>query len=107
MRQPDCAAYLADIKAAQERRVRENTDGDTPDLTDRDNLLRELQLQYRTATDPKSKADILNKIADICKMKQAETPTEEEDRVHYYLPMKCGICPYKKEHDEQMTESKK
>lgn len=94
LRQPDCTAYLNDIKAAQERRIRENTDGDTPDLTDRDNLLSELQLQYRTATDPKSKADILNKIADICKMKQAETPTEEENRVHYYLPMKCGQCPY-------------
>lgn len=94
LRQPDCAAYLNDIKAAQARRIRENTDGDTPDLTDRDNLLAELQLQYRTATDPKSKADILNKIADICKMKQAETPTEDENRVHYYLPLRCDICPY-------------
>lgn len=92
LRQPDCTAYLADIRAAQARRIREDTD--TPDLTDRDNLLSELQQQYRAATDIKTRTDILARISDICKMKQAETPTEEENRVHYYLPMKCGQCPY-------------
>lgn len=101
LHKPDCATYLNDIRAAQQRRIQESHDTDTPDLTDRETLLQELQRQYGIATDVKTRTDILARISDICKMKQTEKPTEEENLLNFYLPQKCYDCPYKKEHDER------
>lgn len=40
----------------------------------------------------KDRVDVLNKIADLQRMKQEENKTEEE-RVHYFLPLTCCNCP--------------
>jgi len=105
LRLPHCQAYVKDIKAAMYRRAQETTDSDTPDLTDRDNLLMELQRQYKAATEVKTRTDILARIADITRMKQQDERKEDEERIHYYLPMKCALCPckefYDKQHDKQ------
>lgn len=67
---------------------------DENDLTVRDNLLKELQIQYRAATTPKEKTDILARIADIQQMKKVEQ-AEEQKRVFFYLPKKeCEGCPF-------------
>lgn len=94
LRQPQSQEYVKDIKAAMYRRAVEQADGDTPDLTDRDNLLRELQRQYQAATEVKTRMDILVRIADITRMKQQNENKADERRIHYYLPVKCGECPY-------------
>ena len=39
----------------------------------------------------KDRADVLMKIADLQQMKKDEN-TEEEETVHYYLPMQCYRC---------------
>ncbi len=43
----------------------------------------------------KERTEVLLKIADLQRMKQEENK-EEEQRVHYYLPLKCELCPLKK-----------
>lgn len=40
----------------------------------------------------KDRVDVLNRIADLQRMKQEENKTEEE-RVHYFLPLTCCNCP--------------
>ena len=39
----------------------------------------------------KDRADVLMKIADLQQMKKDEN-TEEEETVHYYLPLQCYRC---------------
>lgn len=56
--------------------------------------LRELNDIYRQATDAKQRADILKQVADLQQLKKDENKAEEQ-RTHYYLPIKCALCPYK------------
>jgi hypothetical protein len=64
------------------------------DLTDKSNVIKELQILYRSEHNAKAKSDILMKIADLERMKQ-EKPVQEEDRVHYYMPhSECEKCPH-------------
>ena len=64
------------------------------DLKSKDGMIDALAEQAAEATDPKQKADILMKIADLQRMKQDEN-TEKEKLVHYYLPLRCEVCPWK------------
>ena len=66
----------------------------THDLKSKDGMIDALAEQAGEATDPKQKADILMKIADLQRMKQDEN-TEKEKLTHYYLPLRCEVCPWK------------
>lgn len=50
----------------------------------------------------KDRVDVLNKIADLQRMKQEENKTEEE-RVHFYLPLTCYVCPLFKAEKERQS----
>lgn len=50
----------------------------------------------------KDRVDVLNKIADLQRMKQEENKTEEE-RVHYFLPLTCYVCPLMKAEKERQS----
>lgn len=65
------------------------------DLKSKDGMIEALSAQVRDTQDPKQKADILMKIADLQRMKQDEN-TEKEKLVHYYLPLRCEACPWKR-----------
>jgi hypothetical protein len=102
VRQPNCKKFLdaqrlllSDIAKKEYKELRKEYPDDL-DLTDRNNLLNELQLQYRAAGSVKEKSDILARIADITRMKQLDDKAEQEERVHFYLPLKeCENCPHK------------
>lgn len=66
----------------------------THDLKSKEGMIDALAEQAGEAADPKQKADILMKIADLQRMKQDEN-TEKEKLVHYYLPLRCEVCPWK------------
>jgi uncharacterized protein (DUF924 family) len=102
VRQPNCKKYLdaqrllLSDRAKKEYQELRKEDPNDLDLTDRNNLLNELQLQYRAAGSVKEKSDILARIADITRMKQLDDKAEQEERVHFYLPLKeCENCPHK------------
>lgn len=62
---------------------------------DKDFILSEL-IKAQTTLQGRDKVDVLNRIADLQQMKKEETKNEEE-RVHYYLPLPvCDNCKYKK-----------
>lgn len=53
----------------------------------------------------KDRVDTLIKIADLQQMKKEET-TAEEERVVYYLPLRCKLCElYQKERKNQARKS--
>lgn len=66
------------------------------DLRSKDGMLDALEEQLGATDDAKQKTDILMKIADLQRMKQEEN-IEKERQVHYYLPLRCEVCPFKNE----------
>ena len=66
-----------------------------------------LQDTIMTTTDPKLKADLAIKLADLQGYKKEKTEKEEK-RVRYYLPVKCSFCEFFKKNsvpqEEQSTE---
>ena len=95
LRQPKSKDFLDSQRAILQSKATKKEAADPTDLTDRDNLLRELIIQYRSETTPKLKADILTKISDILNFKKLQDLKDEEKRVYYYLPrLECEGCPF-------------
>lgn len=63
-------------------------------LRTKDGVLSALEFDAESTNDPKQRADIHMKIAELQRLKN-----EEDDRknklVHYYLPLRCTVCPWK------------
>ena len=63
-------------------------------LRTKDGVLSALEYDAESTNDPKQRADIHMKIAELQRLKN-----EEDDRknklVHYYLPLRCSVCPWK------------
>lgn len=77
-------AYIKEMREKQRGMVQEAAEG--VDLTNKDNLLRALQNEYRSSTDPKDRAAILGRIADISRMDKREEEKEVRPLVHYFIP---------------------
>ena len=66
---------------------------DNLDLSNKDELLKELNRRYNATFDDKIKNDIAKMIIDVNNMKKAEIQ-EDKQLKHYYLPLrKCSDCP--------------
>ena len=63
------------------------TEGQDVDKTE---LVRELTILFRKEKDPKLKADIGMKLADLQQMKKEQT--EQGEQIKYYLPLQCSRC---------------
>lgn len=83
------------VGASKEDLTREDARELVEKYKDKDFIIAEL-IKTQTSLQGKEKAEILNKIADLQQMKKEETKNEEE-RVHYYLPLPvCDKCQYQK-----------
>lgn len=70
---------------------------------DKTELVRELTILFRKEKDPKLKADIGMKLADLQQMKKEQT--EQEEQINYYLPLQCSKCAlYLKEKEAMEKE---
>ena len=73
----------------------------------KEELAKLLSQTITTTTDPKLKADLVVKLADLQGYKKEKTEKEEK-RVRYYLPVKCSFCEFFKKNsvpqEEQSTE---
>lgn len=84
-----------DNRAAKSKKKKKSTEeeekaGNVVQYRDKDAVLSGLEqtLPYLRGKD---RADVLMKIADLQQMKKDEN-TEEEETVHYYLPLQCYRC---------------
>lgn len=75
------------------------------DLRDKDGVIEALTAQYTKALDPKVKADIAMKIADLQQMKKDENKDEKE-LVHYYVPLTCNSCDLYNKAKENINNEK-
>lgn len=85
------AAFLPDNDSPISKKKKKNTETENVvQYRDKDAVLSGLEqtLPYLRGKD---RADVLMKIADLQQMKKDEN-TEEEETVHYYLPLQCYRC---------------
>lgn len=85
------------------RQVRDESESDTLnsgsqcfvnkviETVSKDEMIKEFSALFRAEVDPKLKAEIGIKLADIAGMKKQEQQTDDTT-IHYYLPLKCGKC---------------
>ena len=59
---------------------------------DKDAIVSELNILADATKDPKQKTEILMKLADLQQMKRDTTKEEEDNTIHYYLPLNCRNC---------------
>ena len=53
----------------------------------------ELNTLVNATRDPKQKTEILMKLADLQQMKKDKTQDEEDNTIHFYIPINCYQCP--------------
>ena len=70
------------------------TEGNKPKAgrRDKDAIVSELNILADATKDPKQKTEILMKLADLQQMKKDVTKEEEDNTIHYYLPLNCRNC---------------
>ncbi len=84
---PECKAF---IEIEQQRLNIAHSSTDTENRSKQD-IARELNVLATQTGDPKLKAELLMRLADLEGMKKQET-TEESEQIKYYLPLKCSQC---------------
>jgi hypothetical protein len=90
------AAFIPDNDRTKSKKKKKNTEteeenaGNVVQYRDKDAVLSGLE-QTLPDLRGKDRADVLMKIADLQQMKKDEN-TEEEETVHYYLPLQCYRC---------------
>lgn len=93
-KRPSVAKYIAVLKNGTKKSSTDNTviaDG-AYNLRTKDGVLAAMEEEANRTQDPKQRADIILKIADLQKMKN-EDDKEQKKLVHYYLPLRCERCP--------------
>lgn len=84
---PECKAF---IEIEQQRLNIAHSQTDTENRSKQD-IAKELNILATQTSDPKLKAELLMRLADLEGMKKQET-VEEEEKIKYYLPLKCTQC---------------
>lgn len=74
---------------------------DNTENRSKDDVIKELNTLATQATDPKLKAEILLKLADLQQMKKQDDE-DKESKIHYFAPLKCSQCPIKKAAAEKL-----
>lgn len=84
------AAFLPNNDSTNSKKNKKNIEAEVVQYRDKDAVLSGLE-QTLPFLRGKDRADVLMKIADLQQMKKDEN-TEEEETVHYYLPLQCYRC---------------
>lgn len=84
---PECKAFI-EIEQQRLNIVHSSTEAENRSKQD---ITRELNVLATQTGDPKLKAELLMRLADLEGMKKQET-TQEEEKTKYYLPLKCSQC---------------
>ena len=59
---------------------------------DKGKMIKTLASLVEQAKDPKLKAELIMKLADLSGVRKEQTETDD-NRIYYYLPVTCNVCP--------------
>lgn len=90
-------------RAYEDRSAARTFVADFGDVRDKETVARELNMLISRTTDPKLKAELLMKLADLQQMKKDAVPVDD-DPVHFYLPISCEQCPLLQHYNRYLSE---
>lgn len=101
---PDKLKQLQKLEKQKEKEKQRETetgrDEDINKFSEKSYIIEQMAREAKILTG-REKVDVLNKIADLQRMKQEENK-EEEEKVFYYLPLSCYNCElFKKSQEEK------
>lgn len=100
LRKKEVKAYLDEVFAASFSHAKE----ESPNFRKKEDVVAELNQLATSVKEPKLKAEILLKLADLQQMKKEESK-EDMETIHYYLPLTCNNCGlYQKQQRQQQIE---
>ena len=98
LRKKEVKAYLDEVFAASFSHAIE----ESPNFRKKEDVVAELNQLATSVKEPKLKAEILLKLADLQQMKKEENKKEDTETIHYYLPLTCNNCElYQKQQKQQ------
>lgn len=89
-------------RAYEDRKTARRYNSEGIDLRDKENVARDLNALINQTTDPKLKAELLMKLADLQQMKKDATALDE-DPVQFFLPLSCERCPLLIQYNEYLS----
>lgn len=107
LRKEEVKEYLDEVFAISFHQSKE--DATTRNFRKKEDVVAELNQLATSVKEPKLKAEILLKLADLQQMKKEEV-IEEEETVHFYVPVSCHMCDLynrekrKKEMEKQQNQ---
>lgn len=107
LRKKEVKEYLDEVFAISFHQSKE--DATTRNFRKKEDVVAELNQLATSVKEPKLKAEILLKLADLQQMKKEEV-IEEEETVHFYVPVSCHMCDLynrekrKKEMEKQQNQ---
>lgn len=98
---PECKAFI-EIEQQRLNIAHSSTDAENRSKQD---IVGELNVLATQTGDPKLKAELLMRLADLEGMKKKET-IEEESKVKYFMPLKCNQCELYRSAKSKLTQNK-
>lgn len=90
-------------RAYENRKHLRKYSSENVDVREKSDIVKELnRIANQAGTDPKLKAEILLKIADLQQMKNAVS--DEEDPVKFFFPISCEKCPLLSRYNELLKK---
>lgn len=89
LRSEEVKKYLEEVYAISFNQAKEEKT--TKNFRKKEDVVAELNQLATSVKEPKLKAEILLKLADLQQMKKDEVK-EEEKLIHFYLPLSCDRC---------------
>ena len=83
-------ANIDNGESSQEENLREENSG-VANL-DKQQMINELNLLINRTSDTKLKSELILKLADLTGVRREQTETED-NKINYYLPITCNVCP--------------
>lgn len=90
LNRPECQEYIETRRRADYKATKENSDDIVQNRT-RADTVEELNTLISATKDPKIKGDLLLKLADLQRWKQAEQ-TDDDKAVTFYIPLPYDKC---------------
>ena len=72
-----------------------NEIGEAVSIPDKSQMIKSLTILIQKTTDAKLKSDLIMKLADLTGVRREQTETDD-NKINYYLPITCTICPKNK-----------
>ena len=93
LRDPDVKEYVDNHRIIIHEKTAKPNDPVRVKNRDKDDIVAELNTLVNATRDPKQKTEILMKLADLQQMKKDKTQDEEDNTIHFYIPINCYQCP--------------